>query len=311
MNSENSISNVQIKPLGFIKSFIGTCCGTAVFSTLCRHSVVRMLWHLFLLAVLLAFAVSWFGSRENRSRIAAAEEIFTNSFGSKITCYTDGAFVPEKNPEQPRVVVFPGFGKLFYSPLPDRGAPDRSEYADLIYFGVWTPGMVLFAFRNAPDNWMVNRISGSRMSFGMVDDPNDLFRYAEGKKSGTGLTISSSQLFNEISMAYNFRNWISHFVAIFILPLIYSALLLLVVRFSFARVSPQPTWLLWWKCGVYAAFPGALISSAIVALELPLISFSTAYMLTSMVYGLHAVMRIELEKKPADDTEENDSYGEQ
>ena len=118
------------------------------------------------------------------------------------------------------------------------------------------------------------------------------------EREGNAITFSCNTLFDEISLAFDIRNWIVHFTSLFFLPLIYALLLLVVLRFSFAKVSPQPTYLVWWKCGVYAAFPGALISSAIVAFDLPLISFSTAYMLSSMVYGLHAVMRIEIEKTP-------------
>ena len=69
----------------------------------------------------------------------------------------------------------------------------------------------------------------------------------------------------------------------------------IVLRFTFAKVT-SPNYFEWWKCGVYAAFPGALIASAITAFDLPLISFTTAYMLSAMVYGLHAVMRVEYEK---------------
>lgn len=296
----------QVKPLGFVSSFIGTCSGTTVFTVLGRHSVLRMLWHLLLLSVLLSFAVTWMGKKNSAPVIAASREIFTSYFGNNILWYPDGAFVPEKSPETARTLLFPGVGKLFYLPQKDGKLPTPAEYAGLSCIGVWTPGEISFAFRNASDSWLVNRINRSGMDFSTTSDAAELFRYAAGKTDGNSVKISCSKLFEEISLAFDIRNWIVHFTSLFILPLIYALLLLVVVKFSFAKVSPQPTYLIWWKCGVYAAFPGALISSAIVAFELPLISFSTAYMLSSMAYGLHAVMRIELEKNPEPEGDNGD-----
>ena len=79
--------------------------------------------------------------------------------------------------------------------------------------------------------------------------------------------------------------------------MIYSLFLLLIVKMTIARVSPEQTPLAWWKCGVYAAFPGGIIGSVIVAFSLPYISFSTVYILSTMVYGLHAIMKVEYIKQ--------------
>ena len=286
-----------------MSSFFGTCSGTTVFPVLCRHSVLRMLWHLLLLSVVLAFAVTWFSDKKTAPLIAASREVFISSFGKEILWYTDGAFVPEKDPEKARTLAFHGVGKLFYRPSESEPLPAPAEYADIYCVGVWTPGEITFAFRNTSDGWVVNRVNGSGMSVGVAADAVELFRYTAGKKGEKVMKISCADIFKDIAAANSVRNWIAHFGALFFLPLIYALLLLVVIKFSFAKVSPYPTYLIWWKCGVYAAFPGALIASAIVAFDLPLISFSTAYMLSSMVYGLHAVMRIELEKNP--DQEDN------
>ena len=106
MIADNSSIN-NIKPLGFIGTFLGTCSGTTVFTALCRHSVLRMLWHLFLLSVLLSFAVTLIGKKNSSAVIAASREIFISSFGEDITVYPSGKITPEKSPDSARTLFFP------------------------------------------------------------------------------------------------------------------------------------------------------------------------------------------------------------
>ena len=188
MIADNSSIN-NIKPLGFIGTFLGTCSGTTVFTALCRHSVLRMLWHLFLLSVLLSFAVTLIGKKNSSAVIAASREIFISSFGEDITVYPSGKITSEKSPDSARTLFFPGVGKLFYIPEKVDKLPDPAEYAGVGCVAVWTPGEISFAFRNTSDNWLVNRISRLGMSFITTSDPAELFRYTPGKAEGNAITL--------------------------------------------------------------------------------------------------------------------------
>ena len=310
MNADNN-SNITVstKHYSFIRSFLGTCCGTTIFVVLGRHRLWRVLLHLFLLALLISVPVTWFVSKRVAPEFSAAREIFVSTFGKEIVFNTETrGFQPSLNPETYRVAAFPGLGKIFYYPSAPEKLPDNSAYADLACFAVWSPGNISVAYR-ADNQWMVNSFNSSGVSFAVSSEPADLFKTISAVPGGKTVQLSSSRLFEEIFFAYKMRVFITHALALFVLPLIYSLILLGVLRFTFARVT-APDYFTWWKCGVYAAFPGALIASAITAFDLPLISFTTAYMLASMIYGLHAVMRVEYEKSGSKEFDDG-KYGEE
>ena len=309
MNPEENIVDIKtVKSCSFIRAFAGTCCGTGIFVILCRHRVWKMLAHLLLLSLLISFPVTFMVGRRARAEFTAAREIFVSTFGKELLFNVEyKGFKPSKNPEESRSAVFPGFGRIYYFPTVPAAFPDRSSYADLNSFAVWSPGKVSVVHRGTENEWVVNSFSAEGISFFVSSRPAELFSVLPAGQGGKVLKFSSDRLFDEIFFAYKVRVYITHAVALFVLPLIYALILLGVLRFTFARVTVPDYWA-WWKCGVYAAFPGALIASAVTALDLPLISFTTAYMLSAMIYGLHAVMRIEYEKSAEEF--ENEKYRE-
>lgn len=307
----NILERAEKKHLSFIRTFIGTCCGTQVFVVLSRHSLWRVLAHLLLLALLISVPVTVMISKRCAPEFSAAREIFVSTFGSDVYFNTESlGLSPIKEPEKARTAVFPGFGRIFYYPVAPEKLPDSSSYADLGCFAVWSPGNLSIAYRGSDNQWMVNTFNRSGISFSISSRPEELFNVVQAQAGGKTVKFSSERIFNEIFFAYRVRCYIAHAVAIFVLPLIYSLLLLAVLKFTFARVAP-PDYFAWWKCGVYAAFPGALIASAVPAFDLPLLSFSTAYMLSTMIYGLHAVMRVEYEKTMISEENNNGKSGEE
>ena len=307
----NSLKRAEKKHFGFIRSFIGTCCGTQVFVVLSRHSLWRVLAHLLLLALLISVPVTVMVSKRYAPEFSAAREIFVSTFGSEVYFDTENlGLKPSKEPDKARTAVFPGFGRIFYYPAAPEKIPDSSAYADLGCFAVWSPGNLSIAYRGADSQWVVNSFNSSGMSFFVSSRPEELFKVVPEQAGGKTVKFSSERIFDEMFFAYRVRCYIVHAAAIFVLPLIYSLLLLAVLKFTFARVAP-PDYFAWWKCGVYAAFPGALIASAVPAFDLPLLSFSTAYMLSTMIYGLHAVMRVEYEKTMISEENNNGKSGEE
>ena len=256
----------------------------------------RMLAHLLLLSLVISLPVTYMVCRRSRAEFTASREIFVSTFGEKLLFNVEQrGFQPSKKPGEARTAVFPGFGRIYYYPDEPSSLPDGSTYADLECFAVWSPGNISVVYRGTEHEWMVNSFNASGITFYTSSRAADLFKAVPASSSGKVLEFSADRLFDEIFFAYKARVFITHAFSLFVLPLIYSLILLGVLRFTFARVAP-PDYLAWWKCGVYASFPGALISSSITALDLPLISFTTAYMLSAMIYGLHAVMRVEYEK---------------
>ena len=298
MQTVSETNGVKQKAPGFFRVLFSLCGGTSLFPTLAAASVLRMLFYLLLLALLVSVPVSWSGAKRDKSKFAAAQEIFSSSFGNKIVY--NGAFVPEKNIDKAKTVAFPGFGKLFYFPAAPEKVPEKSEYADLDYLCIWTPGKLSFACRSTSEEWVINSYNGKGIEFTTAHGAQELFSFtpAAQKTLSVEPSISVHQLFDDIYTAWILRIFFSHAAAIFILPLFYSLVLLIVLRFTFAKVTPEKAWLAWWKCGVYAAFPGALIVTAVTVLDLDYLSFNTVYMTAAMVYGLFAVMRFEIWKNP-------------
>ena len=298
MSNVSDTACVKEKAPGFFRTLFSLCGGTELFPALASRSVARMLAYLLILAVLTSIPVVYFAGKSERPKFSAAGEIFSSSFGKSIVY--NGSFVPEKDPDKARTVLFPGFGKVFYFPSAPAKLPEKSEYADLDYLCVWTPGRITFACRGAGEDWVVNTFDASKISFSTAHGADELFKFTPAgvADNANGFTISSDSLFEDIYTAWQIREFVSHSAAIFILPLIYALFLLVVLRFSFAKVTPEKSWVAWWKCGVYAAFPGALIVTAVTILNIDYLSFNTVYMSATMTYGLFAVMRFEIWKNP-------------
>ena len=295
--SENSDGCTSIRPFGFFRSFFAACSGTAPFELLSRHSLARIAWHLVLLALTFSLAVGYFLVKTERPRLAAAEQLFEESFGKDLT-FVNGSVIPEKSIKVPQTLLMPGVGSLYYFPAPGAALPDRTGLNDLPYICVWTPGAVTLASVSGENSWFVSRWSISGVTNFSTSDMKEVFKFFPQVKLETenGFTMSTVEFFDVILNAYYIRVTVLHFFASFLLPLVYAAVLLMIVKFSIGRISVEPEPLRWWKTGIYAAFPGVFVGSCITALQLPFISFSTACMASTLVYGLHIILRMEYKK---------------
>ena len=298
LRSGKSDGCVNIRPFGFFRSFFAACSGAAPFELLSRHSLARAAWHLVLLSVLLSLATGYFLLKSERPRLAAAEQVFEETFGSKLL-FANGSVTPEKSVDTARTLVLPGTGTLYYRPDAVIPVPERSSLNDLPYICVWTPGAVTLASVSGENSWFVSRWSAEGIANFSTGDLKDVFKFvpqAADTVDANGFSMSVREFFDVISNACFIRSIITHFFASFILPLVYSTMLLLIVKFSIGRVTAFPEPLRWWKTGVYASFPGLLVGSCITAFHLPFISFSTACMASTLIYGLHIILRMEYKK---------------
>ena len=296
----------SIRPFGFFRSFFAACSGTAPFELLSCHSLARLACHLVILSILLSGATGYFLLKSERPRLSAAEQLFEETFGSKLS-FCNGSVVPEKSVDTPRTLVLPGTGTLYYLPSVNSPVPERKDLNDLPYICVWTPGAITLASVSGENSWFVSRWEAKGISNFSTADTRDIFKFIsqESEAGASGFTMSVAEFFDVIVNACFIRSLIIHFFSCFILPLIYSTILLLVVKFSIGRITAKPEPLRWWKTGVYASFPGLLVGSCITAFHLPFISFSTACMASTLVYGLHIILRMEYKKNNRIDGADN------
>ncbi len=295
--TENSDGCASIRPFGFFRSFFAACSGTAPFELLSRHSLGRIAWHLVLLALTFSLATGYFLGKAERPRLSAAEQLFEETFGKELT-FVNGSVIPEKSIENQRALLMPGVGTLYYLPVPNTTLPDRTGLSELPYVCVWTPGAVTLASVSGENSWFVSRWSISGISNFSTSEVKEIFKFFPQVKiePSNGFSMSVREFFDVILNAYYIRVTVVHFLASFLLPLIYSAILLMIVKFSIGRITVEPEPLRWWKTGIYAAFPGVFVGSCITAFQLPFISFSTACMASTLVYGLHIILRMEYNK---------------
>lgn len=296
----------SIRPFGFFRTFFAVCSGTAPFEFLSCHSLARVACHLIVLSLLLSLATGYFQLRSERPRIAAAEQLFEETFGNKLV-FLNGSVIPEKSADAARTLILPGTGTLYYLPGNGTPVPDRSGLNDLPYICVWTPGAVTLASVSGENSWFVSRWSAKGIANFGTSDLKDVFKFfpRTETENANGFAMSVREFFEVILNACFIRSLMIHFISCFLLPLIYSTMLLVVVKFSIGRITSEPEPLRWWKTGVYASFPGLLIGSCITAFRLPFVSFSTACMASTLVYGLHIILRMEYKKNNRIDGADN------
>ena len=297
--------------VSFLTALSGTCSGIAVFYRLRFQSWLRTVFHMFLMGAFCALLITWGEVHRQRPVFQAGVKIFESVFGTKIL-NTSRGLIPEKSPDSERFLVLPNEGRLWYIPSGELKV-SVGELEKNSYLILWAPGGVATAVRSASGNWTANVVLPDNEKV-MFSSPKTfssqellkLKLVSEKKWNFDNLESLSVENFSKTFQGI----WIStlfmqNLCLTLILPVLYTAIFVGMFRLtSNGRYPIRLSYSEFWKIGVYAGFPAMLVAAAFPALDLPLFSFSTVYMVGLLIYWLYSASRIEREL--ADEESETD-----
>ena len=296
--------------VSFLTALAGSCSGVAVFHRLRSQSWVRTIFHMILMGAFCALLITWGEVHRQRPVFQAGVKIFESVFGQKIL-NTQQGLIPEKSPETERFLLLPNEGKLWYIPS-GRLKVSVGELEKNSYLILWAPRGMATAVRSASGLWTTNVV--------LPDNEKVMFSTPKNLSSDDliKLKLDSDKKWNfdnlETLSVDNFAKtfqgiWIStlfmqNICLTLVLPVLYTLIFVGMFRLtSHGRYPIRLSYSEFWKIGIYAGFPAMLVASAFPALELPLFSFSTVYMIGLLIYWLYSASRIERELA----TEESDA----
>ena len=302
-------------PTGFFRAFFGTCSGREIFASLRHQSWGKTILHLFILSLITGTIVGGVRSFRMNSGVAALEAAFTETFGGELRLDRAkrapfSALIPAEDPKKPREMALPGRGRLYYTGTARQVPGSLKDPRPFLV--VWTPA-TLYLIQNEGEKYAIvtqnaatsemDRRSGSRA------DVEQIFRDAP---AALPENFSSMDTEKTEDLFAAFSSLVSVFLVLwsvgrnFVLVWIYTGIFMLMYRLlngpagKLRALTPGEMW----KCGIYASFPPMAVASFFPALELPLLSFETVFMLGLLIYWM-AVMAW-IERGPAENEEHND-----
>lgn len=294
--------------VGFWEALRGTCCGTEIFFRLRKNSTLRILFHLFFMALLCSAGILLGQLNRLLPEVRQLEQVFIAEFGSEFQLSAAG-IVPEKAPERARALSLPFDGKLFYVPRGEAGVRLPSEQAEFLnYLAVWSPGYFVSAQHYEKDSWLVSILrpaeEGGAISMfspekhyltnsGLVELLDSKLDNGYSWPVKETATQSFTALFGSLKIGMGILLFGMQLVGILALALFYTGLFAGMFRLTSSRRLQTLTFGEFWKIGVYAGFPVMLVASCFPAFDLPYLSYSTVFMIGLVVYWLVAVARVE------------------
>ena len=300
---------------GFLNTFISVCSGTAIFPQIAKYSLLRMIWHLFLLAVLggcvnIAFRYHPFNS--------AYEEYCTkleSKFGQ--ISFSEKGITPTINPDRPGTLRRDNF-RLDYFPQmdalktfhPDEEFPlgiawtPKSMVAWILYDHTPYPFMPMLIPSFAdPDqvnegmSLLMKRLNGETDKKISLYEASDIYKievapseyktipFREFKTNITGVPLSLPTLY----LLYLFSEIV---VNVLLISPVY---ILIFTLFSYFLGKSEMLSIKFSKLlivGIYTGFPGVVIATLYTALDLPYLDFQSVFLLSYLIYSFPVFSRL-------------------
>jgi len=111
--------------------------------------------------------------------------------------------------------------------------------------------------------------------------------------------VRTADFFNSCRIAAGVLVFLLNFLQIFGFTAIFTAIFALMYRLVGGRVRRLTTGG-YWKIGVYAGFPVTAVAACFPAFQLPLLTYTTVYMVGTAVYWMIAATRVEAELRAAE-----------
>ena len=303
--------------MNFLQAFLEICRGPAVFVTLCRQPLWKVILHLVIVTVISCaavgvgryFALKYFWSRTERN--------FIDMYGTALTVSSKG-LLPEKDVNVSRRQELPYEGLIVYvSPSgAEKDYPDETlEGRNFIV--IWTPGDVVVAVRDRKNSrWLMQ-------SF--IPDAGDFQKQLAGMseffEGGTGLTytqmrdelskivknsgtakfakfekeekIGSAELFKSMYVMMAIFNGVSYFFLTMIL-IGFGCLIYMVIFFLLNRLPGTEriiTGAEMLKITIYAALPVLFVVNAFPMLQLPFEEWYDKIFLIGWIIYINVIRR--------------------
>ena len=286
----------------FFTALIGTCKDTKVFTKLLSQSLGRAFWHLCILITICSLFILMCTYSKNAHKIDKAFAQMEETFGD-IQVNKNG-ITPKNINEKKSFLVADNSQKITY--LPSIGKGDLSEIdADDVNSGLlWTPTMFAPWLKIGPDNFLLIPFacySNKQLS------PESIKRSAIASyiKDNTFLKGKLVCYFSELSWstlndyyknmlipAEFFGNLLGILLQVLFFIMMFSFILNLSAKNTRALVLKYSTR---FTIGIYASFPPLLIATMFRAFELPLLSFSSVYIICFSIYLIVVFTRLQLD----------------
>ena len=296
----------------FLRAMAGVCSGTEIFRSLIRQKAWRIVLHLFLVLMVCSVLVPSIRMTVDAAQIRETLGQLQQSFG-KIRIY-GMQMLPSLRPDEMRVVMLGKQLPLIY--VPAKTMPDWEQYREYPVLAVWQPGYLSFVQRLSSTDVMLSSFPLG-MTSAMIPTPQKLTMQ---ELSEAFLKNSTALPQKEVSADAEFKipqEAISEEDFDFLKGMFWAALcgvfwmeavpplLIFLTLFIgvFTLTSTVRDRTLRFgelvKAGAYASCPAIFVASFFPALDLPLLEYSTAYMIGAVCYFFVAVNRLERERREA------------
>ena len=280
----------------FFPALWGVCCGTRIFPALCKNSVARVVWHLFLMSFFCGTLIALGGAGRTAREWDAFMKRFDSAFGSVVD-FSSAGILPAKSPEEPRFIKFPEKGGLLYT----AGAKTANFPVGFIsgasHFTVWSRFCIIIGVRTG-NEWQLRVVSPDLNFSKHKAAPDGLSAFLNSTLARAGAAggvwnlasrkLETGEIFRFFKHGVIFYLFVAEVLGVFLLGVLCTAFFAGISRLTGAATLRGLDGWEYWKVGVYAGFPGMLVGAVAAALELPYLSYGAVYSLVLVVYWLPA-----------------------
>ncbi|MBO5762785.1 MAG: hypothetical protein J6R85_02850 [Lentisphaeria bacterium] len=284
----------------FWQALSGVCCGTEIFARLIRQKAWRIVLHLFLLLLICSAIVPSIRMMLEREEINQSLMLLQKDFG-KLLIYEDG-MTPGLRPEESRTVVLGGALPLFY--VADGEMPDWKQYREYPVLAVWQAKRLSFVQRLSETDAVLSSFPLG-WSAAMLPEPEKVAwenLSAALKTEHEGISAKEPVAEEDFDFLRGMF-WMT-LCGVFWLEalsplLIFLSLFIGVFTLTSTVRDRTLRYVELVKAGAYASCPAILVASFFPALDLPMLEYSTAYMIGAVCYFFVAVNRLERDRQEA------------
>lgn len=306
---------IPCEKTSFIAALIGSCQGTRIFDRLKNQYPGRALWHLLLLLILCALAVATLQLFTYGDKVNDSFDRFRAVFGGLAV---QGPLIrPELRTGDARSLLLPGGGIVSYVPTGQVAAlPEKTGAADFNYLLYWLPSRVVMAKKIGdadfavgvfqPGSWQNRQQKVSSAEFDSFLAEQSGLDAAEVAKVKADVPI---QVIGEAELRTLVKGlWFMLAFGLFVMAgyaqiMVYLLIFVGMFHLTGARNIRTLNFRQLFVTALYAGFPALLVASCFPALDLPLLSFGSAFVIGMILYFLVTVNRIERESTPDEPTE--------
>ena len=301
-----------VEKTSFWRAISGVCCGTEIFRSLIHQRAWRIVLHLFLVLTVCSVLVPSIRMTVDAAQLRQTLGQLQQSFG-KLRIY-ETQMLPSLRPDEMRVVMLGKQLPLIY--VPSETMPDWAQYREYPILAVWQPGQLSFVQRLSSTDVMLSSFPLG-MTSALIPTPQKLTVQDLPevlKKNCTALPQKEmraeadlknpAEMIAEEDFAFLRGMFWAALCGVFWMEAVPPLLIFLTLFIGvFTLTSTVRDRTLRFgelvKAGAYASCPAIFVASFFPALDLPLLEYSTAYMIGAVCYFFVAVNRLERERREA------------